>query len=55
MIKFDKQYSKISLRGDSNPRPMPYQGIALPAEPLRREYYYFITMSNLIDVYKCFL
>ena len=27
---------KLSLRGDSNPRPIPYQGIALPAEPLRQ-------------------
>ena len=26
----------LSLRGDSNPRPIPYQGIALPAEPLRQ-------------------
>ena len=32
-----KLIRKKSLRGDSNPRLLPYQGSALPAEPLRHK------------------
>ena len=40
MLKSWKNSFFESLRGDSNPRLPPYQGGALPAEPLRhnREY-----------------
>ena len=40
-----KKYKKRSARRDSNPRPQPWQGCALPTEPLA----HFVVAVSLSD------
>ena len=44
-------YKKISARRDSNPRPQPWQGCALPTEPLA----HYVFSSNTIYILSWYL
>src|ERR671923_2253279 len=47
---YDRTRTAESRRRDSNPRPTPYKGVALPAELLRRSWEEYAVAAHLLLV-----